>query len=354
MNFIQLVRAALLVAVVTFSLFAPSSNASAGEYLIGDRLSSRVLRYSESGDFLGELINDPVNLPLVGGQLGIAGITVSPDHTKLYVTSQGISSVVEYNYNGATATFSKLISGISAAPSTIAAPAAVLFSPDASKMYVSNFGFLADGSTVAQLNADGTSAGPDLTGGPANGRSGLAWSPSGDLLVSSYGFSPAGGVLRYDSGAGSFVDLIAPVVELRGAANLLVQGDDLYVLAGFGGRLGRFDANTGALDATFGTNGYVGGLTFPGSIGAATDGQSLLAGILGATNGSGRIDRYDLDGNPLGLFASNSNADPALGFREPTAIAYVASTIVPEPGSIALGLCGMVLASFYVGRAGRR
>lgn len=324
--------------------FVAATVAQAGEYLIADRMSNRVLRYSEGGDFLGVLINDPINLNEP------AGITISPDSSKIYVTSRLNSAVVEYNYTGNSASFSQSITAATATPSTIDAPASVLFTPDASKFYVSNLGAFANSTAVAQLNADGTSAGADLGGGPGNGRSGLAYTPSGDLLASSYGFAPTGGVLRYDSVAGSFVDFIPQSANLRGAANLLVDGDDLYVVAGFGGRVGKYDANTGAIDSGFGTGGFITGLAFPASIALSPSGDSLLVGILGATNGSGRIDEYDLSGNYIDLWADNSNLNPSQGFREATGIAY--STIIPEPAAGLLGVLGFAL--FGLVARGRR
>lgn len=344
MNFWNSLRTLCLLLLGTVVLLVQIDIVEAGQYLIADRMSNRVLRYSEGGAFLGVLIDDSVNLNQP------AGITISPDESKLYITSRLNSRVVEYNYFGSTATFSQSISSATASPSTINAPASVLFSQDASRLYVSNLGAAANATTVAQLTPAGASAGADLTGGPATGRSGMAWNPSGELLVGSYGFSPVGGVLRYDTGTSAFVNFVTPVAELRGAANLLVNGDDLYVAAGFGGRLGKFDANTGLIDTSFGTDGYVSGLAFPASLALDPDGQSLLLGILGATNGSGRIDRYDLDGNLLGTFANNSNANPALGFREATGIAY--STVVPEPASAVLGM--LAIAAVGALARGRR
>lgn len=336
-----------LPALALAMAFISTATVWGGEYLVADRLTNRVLRYSEGGSFLGVLIDDQVNLNEP------AGLTISPNGSKLYVTSRLNSAVVEYNYSGTTATYSKSITSANAAPSTIDAPASVLFSPDGSTMYVSNLGQQAMANTVARLNADGTSAGNDLVGGDITGRSGLAWSPSGELLVSDYGFfgppfpfGEFGGVLRYDTASQTFVEFVDHSQDLRGAANMLVVGDDLYLVAGYGGRLGRFDANTGALDTTFATNGYVAGLDFPATVALGPGGQSLLVSVLTSVNGAGFISEYDFDGNLLGNFAMNSNANPALGFREATAIAY---STVPEPTAAMLGLVGLAVTGLLCG-----
>jgi hypothetical protein len=79
----------------------------------------------------------------------------------------------------------------------------------------------------------------------------------------------------------------------------------------------------------------------------APDGNGILVGILGFTDGSGNISRFGFDGTPLGIIAS-AQANPASGFGEATGIIYVN---VPEPATV--GLLGIaVLAGGVV--AGRR
>jgi DNA-binding beta-propeller fold protein YncE len=289
---------------------------------------------------------------------GITGITLSPDQTKLFVSDRLSNRVAVYSYNGSSASHLYDITALTSYPSTLYVPAGVLFSQDASKIYVANLGpfdsfQLPAGNTVGQIvAATGTSAGPDLTGGPANGRAGLAYSPIGDILASMFGFSTGGGVLRYDSGAGQFVDFITPRSELRGAANLLVAGNDLYVAAGYGGRVGKFSALTGALDTSFGTNGYIGpdaNFAFPASLALGPDGNSILVGVLGATTGDSRIDQYSFNGTLVGSgpwannatssnYPNGTNNPPGnniQGFTEPTAIVH---STLPEPSTATLGL----------------
>jgi WD40 repeat protein len=293
---------------------------------------------------------------------GISGLTLSPDQSRLYISDRTSNRIAVYSYNGASAAKLFDITASSAAPSTIFVPASMLFSQDASKVYVSSLGPftpLPAGNTVAQLTPNGVSAGPDLTGGPADGRSGLAFHPGGDLLVSSLSFIGDGGVLRFNSGSNQFETFVTPRPELRGAANLLVVGDDLYVAAGGGGRVGKFDANTGALDTTFATNGYIANLAFPASLALGPGGSTILVGVLGATNGDSRVDEYDFAGNLLRVWATNTHSTnfpggdaqpPAadiLGFSEPTGIVF---STIPEPTSA--WLC--MLGAGVLGITGRR
>jgi sugar lactone lactonase YvrE len=311
-------------------------------------LGGRVLRYSESGDFIGLLLNDP-SLGTGNTFGGISGLTLSPDQSRLYVSDRVGQRIAVYDYNGFSAThaFNIFANG----GSTIEVPAGVLFSQDESTIYVSSIGFTAMSDKVAQLTPAGVSVGPDLTGGPANGRSGLAFDPNGDLLVAALAFGGSGSVLRFNSGTNMFETLVAPAPELRAAAALLVHGNDLYVAAGEGGRVGKFDALTGAIDAGFGTAGYITGLVFPASLALAPGGNSLLVGSLGGFSGdtAARIDEYDLDGNLIGTWAENTFAanfpggmigDEWFGFSEPTAMVF--SSVIPEPAGAVLMLMGAI------------
>jgi DNA-binding beta-propeller fold protein YncE len=333
---------------------------AAGQYLVGDRTLGRVLRYSDDGAFLGTLINDPtLGVGLGSNDGGITGLTLSPDQSKLYVSDRLSNRIAVYSYTGNSASHLFDITAATAAPSTLFVPATVLFSQDASKIYVGNLGPfspLPSGDKVAQLTPNGLSAGADLSGGPAQGRSGLAFTPGGDLLVSNLAFFGNGGVLKFNSVSNQFESFVSDRPELRGAANLLVAGNNLFVAAGNGGRVGKFDATTGAIDATFGVGGYIGpdaNFAFPASLALGPNGDSILVGILGATTGDSRIEEYDFNGNSLGVWATNThgtNFPPngmgtvpsanILGFTEPTGIVH--STFIPEPSSVLLILSGMI------------
>jgi DNA-binding beta-propeller fold protein YncE len=333
--------------------------ASGGEYLVADRIGHRVLRYSESGNFIGVVLDDST-LGTGNSFGGISALAISPDQTKLYVADRVGQRVAVYDYNGTSSSFAFNI--FANGDSSIEVPGGILFSQDGNTMYVSSVGFTAMDQNVARLSPAGVSAGLDLGGGPATGRSGMAFDPQGRLLVTSLDFGGDGGVLRYNSGLNVFEPFITVAPgsgQLGAAASLLVVGEDLYVTAGTGGRLGKFDALTGALDTNFGDNGYVKMLSFPASLALGPNGNTLLVGNLGGgfpNDATNRIEEYDFEGVPVGdgVWADNTFAqnfpggmpsDTWFGFSEPTAIVH--TDVIPEPTALMIAFvavcCGGLL-----------
>jgi len=334
MNIRNLSRGLLLLLAAALSTAWQPAPAAADQLLVADRLSNAVYRYSGNGALLGTVLTDNVNLNQP------SGIALSTDSTKLYVSSSANSQVVQYDYSVATGTATNPTIFANAAEG-LAFPSSILFSQDGSKVYVSNLG----GTGVAQFNTDGTVAGPPVNGAVGGGAffqfSGLAFAPAGELLVGAFQDFPAGTngtVAKSNAAISSLGDFLTPSASLNGATGLLVDGDDLYVAAGFAGTVQRFDANTGVVDPSFGLTG----LEFPQTLLANPNGPGFLAGILGFTNGSGNISKYGYDGSFLGVFASAGGG----GFTEATAFV----SVVPEPATIGMLTCAAAALGFTMRR----
>jgi DNA-binding beta-propeller fold protein YncE len=288
--------------------------------LVADRLSNSVYRYDSDGTFLNKVLTDNVNLNQP------TGIALSPDQTKLYVSSFQTAKVIRYDYDVASGTTSN---GQVFATANLASPNAIRFSAAGDTIYVSNLG----GTGVARFNLDGSTAGPPINGvigNPIGGGmgdifqySGLEFAPTGELLVGGFQNFPAGNkgaIAKSDAALSTISTFIDPAASLNGASGLLVHGDDLYVSGMFASNIQRFDVTTGALDPNF----LVAGLAFPQQLILAPDGNGFLAGVLGVANGEGHIAHYDFEGNLVGdgVFASNVSVN-GVGFTEATAFSYV-------------------------------
>jgi hypothetical protein len=358
---VKSLRRFALISFAALALAAIGSTTSNAYVLVGDRPTNRVLKYSNDGQFLGVVVQDDVNLGSgSGNNIGITTMTLSPTGSHLYVGTLD-SKVVRYDFNGTTATNPAIY--VTNGGSTISGPGGLIFSPDGNTLFVANRGPFANLNTVAQLDANGVSAGANLSGGPTTGRAGLAYGPGDTLLVGAFGsnFSPTGdpggGVLKFDGGSNSFVDLVPQNPALAGVSNLLVNGNDLYVVAAisnnfFGGAVGKFNATTGAVDSAFGVGGYLTPeISFPASIAPAADGNGFLLGMLHVqTTGAGRVDRYAFDGTRLSTWASPvSLENQALGFHEATALL----TVVPEPATLSAAFAAIVVLGGVARRASR-
>jgi DNA-binding beta-propeller fold protein YncE len=286
-------------------------------------LSNSVYRYSDSGVFQNVVLTDNTNLNQP------SGMQISPDGSKIYVSSSQGNQVIQYDYNYTTftATNATVFADVN---DGIAFPSSVLFSQDGSRVYVSNLG----GTGVAQFNTDGSSAGASLAGGSSFAYSGLAFAPNGSLLVGGY---DGGTVATLNAAMNGLTDIVSPLPALAGASGLLVHDQSLYVTGLMAQSLLKFniDPVTGAatLDASFNNNtGAVTGLAFPQGMMLAPDGNGMLVGILGSGEGQGSIARYGFDGTLLGTWASPGGG----GFGEATSFVYA----VPEPSVLILTAMG--------------
>lgn len=327
-------QARLALAVVAITCTMASSYAVPYEVWVADRSAPsaqnpnpvpNVYRYNSNGDLLGSVIADPTGLSMP------TGLALSPDQTKLYVSSSGNNTVFQYDYSSATGqatnptVFADEADGISF-------PSTIKFSPDGSTLYVSNLQPSMTGGGVRQFDTAGNAVGFPLIGGSIFAYTGLDFTTSGDLVVGGFdNGSFEGGVLKTDPTGTFLEDLVDPNGMIAGASGIAVDGDDVYVVGLYTGQIVRYDVNTGALDPTFNIDLTANG--FPQDIRLDPSGNGLLVGVLGAA----QIARYGFDGSPLGTFADYT----AGGFLEPTAFIVV----VPEPASMVLlggALVGLV------------
>lgn len=292
---------------------ATTATPATADVLVADRLTNSVYRYSAAGELLNVVLSE-VGVPPENRYLDQpTGLALSPDGMQMYVSSSQTNTVVQYDYDATL--------GVASNPSVFADeldglsfPSSLLFDPAGDTLYVSNLG----GTGVARFSADGSSAGAPLGAfgsGAYEEFSGLAWTPSGELLVG--GFLNAltgadGAVGKSDAGLTTLSTFIGPEASLTGASGVAVIDDFVYATGMFASTLQRFHLSDGSPDATFG----VSGLAFPQGIMAAPDGNGLLVGILGYAAGNGHIAHYDTDGNLVGdgIFAAPGGG----GFSEAT------------------------------------
>jgi streptogramin lyase len=224
----QIWHSDLLVAVPDFEL------------LVGTFFGDAVLRYGQTGAFLG------AHVPPGSGGLNVAtGLAVGPDG-HLYVGSRDTDAVLRFA--GATGQFL----GVFAGGDGLDNPTGLLFGPDG-HLYVS--GFLSD----AVLRYDGTTGqflGVFAAGGGLDGPEGLAFGPGGDLFVANHN---GDSVLRYDGDTGSFVGVFA-AAGLDGPIGLTFGPDGkLYVGSHYNDSVIRYEGDTGIVLDTFVSGGLLDG-----------------------------------------------------------------------------------------------
>jgi autotransporter-associated beta strand protein len=307
-------RRLLIVVTIVLSWSGSAPVGRSAEMLIADRLTNSVYRYTPDGQFLERLVNDPTNLNAP------SGIQISPDRTELYVSSSNNSQVVryDYNYQAGTATNPTVFAN---GDSGLSFPSSIAFNAAGNTIYVSNLDDTGPTVGVVPLTPSGASAGPALVGGSIDRYSGLTLAPNGALVVGGFNdiTESKGGVLRSDPAITAIADLVPPTTSLSGVAGIMTRGNDIYVTAGFSGRVAAYNLTTGALDPAFTP---ITGLGFPASVTLAPDGQSLLVATLGFAADGGKIERYSLSGQFLGTVAT-PQTDHNAGFEEPTAIVMV-------------------------------
>lgn len=315
--------------------YAPAE--SRGDLLVADRLSYSVFRYSDTGALLNTVIDHSLDIYQADG------IALSPDSSQLYVASSLANQVMRYDYNAATGTVSN---GMVFADTSdgLSFPNDIKFSPDGSTIYVANLSSIKGG--VARFNIDGTSAGSKLQlstpdyAGPFQATSMTFL--NGKLLVGVFADplnTGGGGVAISDAPLSTLPEyLIPPATEINGATGLMIHGGFLHVagLQSASGNIERFaladdtlsiDGHTLLSKGQMDTAWEISGVPFPQQLAAAPDGNGFFAGVLGAQNGEGRIDRYAFDGTLLGTFINHADTGQN-GFIEATAFVFVPTSPV--------------------------
>lgn len=329
-----------LAACCAAAAIGASVAAVAADLLVADRLTHGVYRYSESGALLGTVVR---NAALLNQPTGIA---LSPDYTKLFVSSSQNDHVVRFDYNRFTGAATNPTIFADAADG-LNFPSDILFSGDGSTIYVSNLSGndpneppdpLKHSGKVSQFHVDGTSAGAALVlpQPPADSEDGyfqsssLAFHPTtGKLLVGAFLDQPSGttgGVAISDSSISSLPEFFTePSPATVGATGLMVHDGYLYVSGMFAFSIRRIDLATGELDPEW----EIPNVYFPQELMEAPDGNGFLAGILGLSNGTGSISRYSFAGTFLGFFAKPAGAGQE-GFREATTFVTVPDALLGD------------------------
>jgi hypothetical protein len=322
-------KLALLIGAWLF-WYAPAE--SRGDLLVADRLSYSVFRYSDTGALLNTVIDHSLDIYQADG------IALSPDSSQLYVASSLANQVMRYDYNAANGTVSNG-AVFADASDGLSFPNDIKFSPDGSTIYIANLSSIKGG--VARFHTDGTSTGsklqlstPDYSGSfQATSMAFL----NGKLLVGVFADplnTGGGGVAISDASLSTLPEyLIPPATEINGATGLMIHGGFLHVsgLQSASGNIERFaladdtlsiDGHTLLSKGQMDTAWEISGVPFPQQLAAAPDGNGFFAGVLGAQNGEGRIDRYAFDGTLLGTFISHATTGES-GFIEATAFTFV-------------------------------
>lgn len=281
------------ICLLTLSCFL-SLGATAQELWITSYFGDTVRKYDlQTGQSLGTVQAGHLDGPL--------GMTAAPDGT-ISVTSEVSNAVEQFDRQGNWVR--TLTGGVAQSPTAIAFD-------DQGRFAVAEFGlsrvsqFSPDGQFLRTLvdPGEGGLDGPDL---------GMTYGPDGNLYVPSFN---NGAILRYDANGNALTPFVAPGDSgLTQPRQILWRDGVAYVSSDNGNRVLKFDAQTGAFLGNLFTPG-LGSLN--GAVGMVFRDDELLV----TSWRNSRILRYDLNGNYLGVFASNVSSPVGL-------------LIVPEPTSV--------------------
>ena len=203
-----------------------------GDFFVGSGHDSDVLRYDNSGTFIGVFV-----YPGSGGLSGPRGLTFGPDGN-LYVSSVDTGQVLRYN--GTTGTF--IDAFVPTGSGGLSEPEGLVFGNDGF-LYVADFSgqvLRYEANTGRFDRVFASSA--DLQGS----ADGIAFGPNGNLFVCVTGQNPA--VLQFDPTTGQLIGPFTQGTSLTMSRSLDFGPDgNLYLtdLNGNDTRVARFNGATG-------------------------------------------------------------------------------------------------------------
>lgn len=262
---------------VAFALASVFPLSASADYLVSDNFGNQVLRYGDDGAFMSAFVG-----PGSGGLVGAVGMVVAPNGD-LLVASQGTNQVLRYN--GISGNFV----GVFAENVNLNGPSHLAFS-GSGNLLVSNF----LGSSVSQFDSSGVYIGEFTSGTPGGGLQGVASfaiAGNGDVYVGSFN---SGEVFVYDS-TGAYQSTFS--TGHTGAAGLWFQGSNLWVASLLTDSVALLDPSGAAIGGFSTGEISPGNGTFPGFITASPFSNDE---ILIALTGAGGVYRYAVDGSTGG------------------------------------------------------
>jgi sugar lactone lactonase YvrE len=299
----------LLALVATVAL----NSVSRADFLVSSSNTNQVLRYTDTGTFVGVWAQG-------GGLSSPQGLAYGPNKD-LYVASYANGSILEYD--GMTGAFVKTFaSSATTAQSVIG----LHWGPDGN-LYVSEYNSTAGQPAIEKFNGTtGASMGAVVTSGTGGlaGPLDFSFDKTGNLLVSSSGtnqvlkYSPTGTFL------GVFIAAGAGGLQFPDGQTHDVAGN-LYVSSSFTNQVLKYDVNGNFL----GVAAFTGANSSP--VGSFIDANGHL---LVSANFKDQVQIFDSTGTLLNTTAPG----PLVG---PTYITAFIPSVVPEPSSFALAGIGL-------------
>ena len=294
--------------LIGLSFLLGSSPACGQQYLVADRETSQILRFSAVD---GSLLQPPLvdgNMATNGGLFLPSAMTYGFEND-LFVTSidgaTGDGRVLRYD--AVTGEF------LGTFASGLLGPAGLAYHEPSNTLLVGSLGAgLGDSNVIYRFASDGSPL-ASITQGPISGRTGMVVGSQGELYVSSFAEGPLfnGSVLQLDYVAGSdsfsLDGAFAADPQLVGANGLVFDdAGDLYVAGLLGLGVVKFDVENGM---TVGTS-WVTDFAYPSGVMLGLDGQLLITSL---GNNNPNDPNYGNNLFPGAVFKHDPNTGAMLG-----------------------------------------